>query len=112
MNVETGGERNAKLPMLNSWPQTRKFQRFDFPLPVEFSVNSDNPDVVHRGVIVNISLMGMAALFPKPLEEGQHITFKSALPIACRTATVRWLKKEDEGAYLTGLKFLDWHSHS
>lgn len=108
MNVNTGDGSNANLPMLNSRLHTRKFQRFDFPLPVEFSVNSDNAGIVHQGVIVNISLMGMAAFFPQPLEEGQHITFKSTLPIACRTAAVRWLKKEDEGSYITGLKFLDW----
>jgi hypothetical protein len=42
-----------------------------------------------------------------PPSRGIKIIIKTPLPIDCRVATVRWIKKEDESFYLAGLKFID-----
>ncbi len=90
--------------------EKRRFERYEFPLPIEFCVGTEDAGTVERGVLVNISLTGMSAYFFSPLRPGQKITFKSTLPIDCRIATVQWIKEHDERFFLAGLKFTDHYA--
>ncbi len=84
--------------------------RYDFPATIEYVVDSPAPNTTCKAVTVNISTSGIAAYVFSRHHEGQKIIIKSPLPVDNRTATVRWIRKEDESFYLAGLKFVD-HSH-
>ena len=88
-------------------PENRRFKRFDFLSRIEYVVDSPVSKEIHKGVAVNISENGMAAYVNTPHDQGQRIIIRSALPIEARIATVRWIQREDEHIYLTGLHFSD-----
>ena len=86
---------------------SKRASRYDFPSTIEYTVDSPSADAVCRAVTVNISTSGIAAYVFSRHPEGQRIIIKTPLPVECRLATVRWIKKEDESFYLAGLKFID-----
>jgi hypothetical protein len=86
---------------------SKRASRCDFPSTIEYLVDSPSVEAVCRAVTVNISTSGIAAYVFSRHPEGQKIIIKTPLPIDCRVATVRWIKKEDESFYLAGLKFID-----
>ncbi len=96
--------------MRNSGSEKRRCERYDFPLPIEFCIGAEDPENIHRGVLVNISITGMGAYLFSPLHPGQKITFKSSLPVECRVATVQWVKQHDTRFFLTGFKFTDHYT--
>ncbi len=85
----------------------KRESRYDFPSMIEYVVDSPSADTVCKAVTVNISTSGIAAYVFSPHAEGQRIFIKTDLPVDFRTATVRWIRKEDESFYLAGLKFVD-----
>ncbi len=85
----------------------KRASRYDFPSTIEYIVDSPAANTVCRAVTVNISMSGIAAYVFSRYSEGQKIFIKTPLPVDSRTATVRWIKKEDESFYLAGLKFID-----
>ncbi len=85
----------------------RKDSRYDFPSAIEYLVDSQTTDEVHRAVTVNISTTGIGAYVFSPHSKGQKIIIKTPLPVHFRMATVRWIKREDASFYLAGLKFID-----
>jgi hypothetical protein len=85
----------------------RSSERFDFPSTIEYLIDSPSSSRVHKAVIINISKAGIGAYVFTPHAEGQKIIIQSQLPVACRTAAVRWIKQEDESFYLVGLECVD-----
>ncbi len=81
--------------------------RYDFPSTIEYILDSPSLNTVCKAVTVNISRSGIAAYVFSRYAEGQKIIIKTPLPVDSRTATVRWIRKEDESFYLAGLKFVD-----
>jgi hypothetical protein len=82
-------------------------QRFDFPMTIDYKIVSPGNGVAHKAVCINISKDGLGAYMFAPHAEGEKIVITSVLPVSNRTATVRWIKKEENSLYLTGLKFTD-----
>jgi len=62
-----------------------------------------NRTLVAKGC--NISDNGICIYTFKPLEEGQEITFKNALPVAYSKAAVKWVKQCNPGIYKAGVSF-------
>jgi hypothetical protein len=89
-------------------PQTRRRidMRYDFPATIEYVTGSQsNDEIVHKGIIINLSSTGLGMYIFDLLPNGQQITIKSTLPIDSRTATICWTRKKDENFYRSGLKF-------
>ena len=84
----------------------REHERHDFPSTIEYVLEPDIHDaVIHKGVTINLSNIGMALYVFDALAEGQNIFIKTALPVDYRAATVRWIRKEDRSFYLSGMQF-------
>ncbi len=91
--------------------EKRSNERFDFLSTIDYVLSPSDSGEIYKGVTINISTSGLAAYVFTPHPEGQKIVVKSNLPAEARTATVRWIKKEDESFFMTGLKFVDRVSH-
>ncbi len=73
-------------------------------MPIEFCLTDET---VHQGVAVNISPSGLCAYLFTHIAEGQDVAIKTVLPVDCRSAEVRWIRKERDGFYSAGLQFTD-----
>ncbi len=84
----------------------RQKQRYSFHSTIDYILIHGAAAEVHKGITVDISDSGLGLYLFDPLPEGQTIIIQSALPVAGRTATVCWIKKESEDFYKSGLKFV------
>ena len=71
---------------------------------IEYVLDPFNADETYEGIIENISESGFCLITPTPLKEGQEIMIKSLIYLPSQTATVCWVKQEDD-VYRVGLKF-------
>lgn len=85
----------------------RKTERYDYPSRIEYVLEPRAAGEVLKGVTINISHGGLSIYAFRPLAEGQRIVITSALPVDHRTATIQWVKQEDDQLYRLGLKFND-----
>ncbi len=58
-----------------------------------------------KGTAVNMSPSGLCMKTNTPLKEEQHVTLYSGLAEPSRPASVRWVKKTENGFYMAGLHF-------
>ncbi len=58
-----------------------------------------------KGIIVNISPSGLCMKTNTLLKEEEYVTLCSGLPGPARQASVRWVKKTENGLYMAGLHF-------
>ena len=91
---------------IDSYENRRAGQRYDYPAAIEYSLEtSDGAETIHRAVTINISMSGFAAYLFARHAAGESIVIKSQLPGGKSRAVVRWIKRENEGIFLAGLKF-------
>jgi len=79
----------------------RKEQRFDSDREVVFRV--PDSDAVYTGIAVNASTTGLCLKVPAPLQREQTIRFHASPFHSCSNASVRWVTRIDNGAYLAGV---------
>jgi CheY-like chemotaxis protein len=79
----------------------RKEQRFDSDREIVFKI--PDSDDVHSGIAVNTSPTGLCLKVPAPLHREQTINFHAGPFHSCSNASVRWVTKIDNGAYLAGV---------
>ena len=91
--------------------EKRRTERYDFPSTIEYMLEESTREVF-KGVTINISDSGLSIYAFSPLSEGQRIIITSILPVNQQSATIRWVKKEDESMYKIGLTFGDYASGS
>ncbi len=72
---------------------------------IEYVLDPFNADETHEGIIENISESGFCLITPTPLKEGQEIIIKSLIYLPSQTASVCWVKQEDD-VYRVGMKFI------
>ena len=75
------------------------------PTSREIAYMVSQSGILLDGVAVNISDSGLCLQLTGPLTKEQTVSVKSGLPNAGRTASVRWIQKEDDGSYLAGLRY-------
>jgi len=80
----------------------RKEQRFDSDREVIVFRVPDSDDV-YSGIAVNTSPNGLCLKVPTPLQQEQTIKFHAGPFHSCSNASVRWVTKIDNGAYLAGV---------
>ncbi len=86
--------------------ERRRHPRYRYSNNLEFFSNPLTPNRTHSGLSVDISSSGMCLYtFFKPLDKGEDIAFKDALPVSYQKATVRWSEQYDEDFYGVGLMF-------
>ncbi len=83
--------------------ERRRHLRYNFPSTIEYVLEPETTGEIFKGIIINISNCGLCLCISSPLSDGQEVTIKSILPIAYRTASVRWIKKLDDNFYKVGL---------
>ena len=93
--------------MSDSGTEHRRETRHDFLTPIEFILDPPTVgDVLHKGVIVNITATGLGVYILDQLSTGQKIIIKTGLPVAPQPASIRWIKKEKTRFCRAGLKLL------
>ncbi len=80
----------------------RREKRYESCREVNFRLPSG--DRVYSGVAVNMSVSGLCLRVPTALEREQTIDLLPSAFHSCRSASVRWTRRIDDGAYLTGLQ--------
>ncbi len=60
-------------------------------------------DKSSRGLIVNLSENGLCMKTQQPLIRHQIVKIDTSLPIACKTAAVRWVEPSRDNSYTVGL---------
>jgi hypothetical protein len=83
----------------------RRHLRYDFNLAIEYIKDPGIVSTIYKGIITDISNSGLRILTPSPLNVGQAITIKNALPAYPQTAVVRWVENPDSASYKAGLEF-------
>ena len=83
----------------------RRHLRYDFNLAIEYVKDSGIFSTIYKGIITDISNSGLRLLTPSPLDIGQAITIKNALPSYSQTAVVRWVENPDSASCKAGLEF-------
>ena len=84
--------------------EQRLSERYDFPSTIEYVVDSPTADRMYKAVTINVSDNGIGAYVFAPHSKGMKLIIKTPLPVQCRAATVRWIKKENDDFYLVGLQ--------
>ncbi len=86
--------------------ERRRHPRYAYSDNLEFSSNPVSLDKTYNGLSVDISSSGMCLYtFFKPLDKGEDIAFKDALPVSYRKGTVRWVEQYAEDFYGVGVMF-------
>jgi len=84
----------------------RKETRYATYYEVRCSVDRTN-EILH-GVTINISDGGLCLKLAAPLRARQTIHIDASHTIiACRTASVQWVSRDQDGSYLTGLSCIN-----
>ena len=84
----------------------RRHQRQKSITPFAYRVPIGSPGI-QIGITANISDSGMCIYSDSPLNEGEIIEIKSALPVPYLWAAVRWAKKDAADLYKMGLMFIE-----
>ncbi len=93
-------------PMSFKGVERRRHRRYRYSGNLEFFSNPLTPSRTRSGLSVDISSSGMCLYtFFKPLNEGEDIAFKDALPVSYQKGTVRWVKQYAEDFYGVGVMF-------
>ncbi len=79
----------------------RRETRYDSYKEIAYEVI--HTDELLRGIAVNISDSGLCLKLRNPLLMEQVVRINTSLPNACHTASVRWIKKGEDGSYMAGL---------
>lgn len=79
----------------------RRDTRTIFNREIEFSLSLG--DKSSRGLIINLSEKGLCIKIQQPLSRHQIVNINTALPIACKMASVRWVKSSRDNSYTVGL---------
>jgi hypothetical protein len=79
--------------------------RFDSNATIDYVLEFDPDEEIQKAVMTDISNAGFGAYIYSPLRVGQTIIIKSALPVDCQRAVVRWIKEENERFYKAGFLF-------
>lgn len=79
----------------------RKDQRY--PADFEMAYTTAAGDKIHKGNAVNFSEGGLCLRTDTPLVEQQSIAIRSASPVRCRNASVRWVNQTAGDSCLAGL---------
>ena len=94
-----GGGREMAYPH----SERRKHERYTFSAPLEFGLLHDTGNDIVRCTTANISADGLCIYLDKPVSEGDELAIGSILPIICKKATVRWMRKIGIQLYIAGL---------
>jgi hypothetical protein len=91
------------------YPATRRRSpRREFHSPVEYEIEGAPADTVFKGHTLNISDSGLCLCLYNRVEKKQEITIrKSNLPIGCKKAVIRWVRRVDRRTYMAGLSCID-----
>ncbi len=73
------------------------------PASLEITYVSDRVKIPLNGTAVNISASGLCLRLSAPLVRNETVRLHTGLPIACPTASVRWINKLEDDSYLAGL---------
>jgi CheY-like chemotaxis protein len=79
----------------------RRDIRTIFKREIEYTLSFE--DKSSRGFIVNLSETGLCMKIQEPLIRHQIVKINTSLPIACKTASVRWVKPTKDNSYTVGL---------
>jgi diguanylate cyclase (GGDEF)-like protein/PAS domain S-box-containing protein len=85
--------------------EKRRPTRFDCNVTIDYVVELDPLGIIQKAVVTDISNAGFGAYIYSPLRVGQTIIIKSALPVDCHRAIIRWVKEENERFYKAGFLF-------
>ncbi len=88
--------------ILMAFIERRKNIRYDFPVFVEYRLIPDIPHKVYKNVTVNISISGFCLALSGPISKGMKIEIQKDVPFCPKLASVSWVTKIDERAYLAG----------
>jgi response regulator RpfG family c-di-GMP phosphodiesterase len=79
----------------------RRYTRTIFNREIEYAL--DLGEKSSSGLILNLSKNGLCMKIRQPLIRHQIVKINTALPIACKTASVRWVKPSIDNFYTVGL---------
>ena len=68
--------------------------RFDCNTTIDYVLELDPHEKIQKAVMTDISSGGFGAYIYSPLRVGQTIIIKSALPVDCQRAIIRWIKRK------------------
>jgi diguanylate cyclase (GGDEF)-like protein len=85
--------------------EKRRQTRFDCNTTIDYILEYDPHQNVQKAVMTDISNAGFGAYVYSPLRVGQTIIIKSALPVDCQRAVLRWIKEENDRFYKAGFLF-------
>ena len=86
--------------------ERRKAVRYDFPSTIEFDTGTESGENNHKAVTINISKSGLCLYLFESLGRHDEIQISSILPMTSKKASVRWIKKIDEGFFKAGVSFI------
>ncbi len=79
----------------------RRDRRITFSEEIEYTL--DFREKSRSGLILNLSKNGLCMKIRQPLGRHQIVNINTALPIACKTAAVQWVKPAKDNSYTVGL---------
>jgi c-di-GMP-binding flagellar brake protein YcgR len=85
--------------------EKRQDVRYDMLLEIVYII-PDQGDDLRKAVTINISTGGLNVYIFDSLALCQEVIIRSPLPFDRNRAAVHWIKKEAEGFYKAGLKFM------
>ncbi len=83
--------------------ERRLHDRYTFSAPLEFGLLRDPANDILKCTTANISADGLCIYLDKPVSEGDELAIRSVLPIICKKATVRWVRKIGIKLFIAGL---------
>ena len=86
--------------------ERRKAVRYDFPSTIEFNTGVKSGESKHKAVTINISKSGLCLYLFESFIRHQEIRIDSVLPIVSKKASIRWIRKIDEGFFKAGVSFM------
>jgi len=81
----------------------RRDDRHACSTPVQFQLPGEDADISAQ--VVNISSCGICLRISKPIERGQELRVRFQKAADADVGIVRWVKKIEEGWYLSGVTF-------
>ncbi len=94
------------MPHMITARKQREYARRAFSDTIEYRVTDRFHDKIFLGAAVNISESGMCIYTFDRLAEGETIEINKRLPVACKKATVKWVKAYSGDFYKVGLRFV------
>lgn len=82
---------------------TRRANRHDSSIPIQFRIQEEDDNVYAQ--TVNMSNCGICIRTSRSIEKGQTLYFRPQIPTDAEEGIVQWVKKLQDGWYLTGVTF-------